>query len=534
MLMMVAGMTLCHAQAPNWVWAQGAGGANFENGLSVATDAAGNVYSVGGFGSPSITFGSYTLTNSGLINMFIVKYNPSGTVLWAKSALVSDFASASAVTVDASGNIYVAGSFGNTTVTIGSTTLTSVGSRDIFLAKYDSNGNVIWAKRAGGSGTDFVNSVATDASGNIVISGYFTGTSCVFGTTTLSNINTYNMYVVKYSTSGTVIWAKDGSSNFDGVSYSVSVNTSGIYITGYFTSDNATFGAYTINNAAPAGTGTADIFIVKYDASGNVVWARAIGGADDEGGSALTATSSSLFITGAFYGSSISFGSINITGSLGDVFVTEYDLNGNAIWAKSEGGIDDEEPYAICTDGSGVYVTGTYYSPSIQFGSSVITNTSASVFVFKFDTSGQELWATSAGGNSTDEGFGIAASSNSIYVTGSFYSSAMIFGTDTLLSSGSPDEFIAKLNSTTGIADLENTQSTITLYPNPTSGIFTIESTSAKLSSIKIMNVLGECVYQSEIRNSKSEIILTGVSKGIYFLQANTAAGIMNKKIMVE
>ena len=97
------------------------------------------------------------------------------------------------------------------------------------------------------------------------------------------------------------------------------------------------------------------------------------------------------------------------------------------------------------------------------------------------------------------------------------------------------------INMATGFSETDNPKFEITLYPNPTSGIFTIESTSAKLTSIKIMNVLGECVYHSEIRNSnvtqslsKSEINLTGVSKGIYFLQANTAAGIVNKKIMVE
>jgi len=87
---------------------------------------------------------------------------------------------------------------------------------------------------------------------------------------------------------------------------------------------------------------------------------------------------------------------------------------------------------------------------------------------------------------------------------------------------------------TLNVTAIEQSKNDIEIFPNPTSGIFTIESTFAKLTSIKIMNVLGECVYHSEIRNSKSEINLTGVSKGIYFLQANTADGIVNKKIMVE
>ena len=155
------------AQAPNWAWAKKAG-TNFDAwATAVAADDLGNSYAVGTYG-PSLTFGSSTITSNGFYDAYLVKYDANGNAIWAKGAGGSGFDNTSSVTTDHAGNIYVTGWFDSPSITFGSTTLTNVTgtSNDIFIVKYDSNGNVLWAKSAGGTGEDSARCVTTDALGN--------------------------------------------------------------------------------------------------------------------------------------------------------------------------------------------------------------------------------------------------------------------------------------------------------------------------------------------------------------------------------
>ena len=179
------------AQSPNYLWAKSAGGTSSDWGKSVATDASGNVFVCGVFESLSITFGSYTLTNASASSgdIFLVKYDASGNVIWAKSAGGTDDDYGYSVATDASGNTFVTGRFHSPSITFGSYTLTnaSAGSGDIFLVKYDASGNVIWAKSTGGTTEDKSSSVATDARGNCFVTGGFWSSSITFGSYTLNN-----------------------------------------------------------------------------------------------------------------------------------------------------------------------------------------------------------------------------------------------------------------------------------------------------------------------------------------------------------
>src|SRR3989338_2819744 len=134
------------AQMPHWSWAKSAGGASWDLGYSVSTDASGNVYMTGRFNISTITFGTTTLTNAGDYDIFIVKYDAAGNVLWAKSAGGTSSDVGTCVSTDASGNVLMTGSFQSPAITFGTTTLTSVGYGDIFIVKFDATGNILWAK----------------------------------------------------------------------------------------------------------------------------------------------------------------------------------------------------------------------------------------------------------------------------------------------------------------------------------------------------------------------------------------------------
>ncbi len=127
------------AQTPDWLWAISAGGTGDNRTESISIDASGNILVAGRFSSPSIAFGATTLNNTGIgasTDIFIVKYDPSGTVLWAKSAGGNNFERAECVSTDASGNILIAGYFQSPSITFGTITLTKEGtgvSNDFFL-----------------------------------------------------------------------------------------------------------------------------------------------------------------------------------------------------------------------------------------------------------------------------------------------------------------------------------------------------------------------------------------------------------------
>ena len=136
-LLILSGVN-ANAQALNWQWAKSAGGTTLDAGYSISTDAGGNVLVTGLFQSSSISFGSTTLTNAGggYLDIFVVKYDASGNALWAKSAGgTSSDDRGFAISTDASGNVLVTGSFQSSSITFGSITLTNAGSVDIFVAK---------------------------------------------------------------------------------------------------------------------------------------------------------------------------------------------------------------------------------------------------------------------------------------------------------------------------------------------------------------------------------------------------------------
>jgi len=521
----------CFAQSPNWQWAKSAGGGNDDHGQSISTDANGNVYATGSFRSSSITFGSITLTNAGQYDIYVVKYDALGNVLWAKSAGGSDWDEAQSISSDASGNSYVTGNFSSSSIAFGTITLTKAGSsssQDIFVVKYDALGNVLWAKRAGGTDSEKGYGIATDLNGNVFVTGYFQSTSVVFGATTLVNTAgaSFDIFVAKYDPSGNVLWAKSaGGTNWD-YGQNVSDDAFGnVFVTGYFRSSSITFGGTTLTNAS---TGSDDIFVVKYDASGNVLWAKSgMGNNQDNVYGISTDKSGNVFVTGIF--SYIIFGTtiLNSTG-IGDVFVVKYDALGNVLWAKRAGGgvTSYSWGYDISNDvGGNVYVTGYFNGSSITFGTTILTNVSSNtydMFVVKYNTSGNVLWAKSAGGTSDDYGQSIATDTNgNVYVAGYFKSPSITFGTTILTNASSTsynDIFVAKLDGSgvTGTHEFVNYNFETSIYPNPSNGIFTFQS-SEKKSRIEIINILGEVVYSENINSEKGEINLSDKNKGMYF-----------------
>jgi len=550
------------SQSPNWLWAKSAVGAATDEGLSISTDASGNVYATGYFFSPSLTFGTTTLTNAsnGTADIFLVKYDASGNVIWAKSAGGVNSDKGLSVSADASGNVLVTGPFYSPSITFGTTTLintdNSGNSADIFVVKYDANGNVLWAKSAGGTSYEYGNSISTDANGNVLVTGYFDSPSITFGTTTLTNSgSSTDIFILKYDANGNLLWAKSaGGTNLDG-GYGVSTDANGnVFIAGIFLSPSINFGSTTLTNVS---SGNADIFVVKYDANEMYYGQKKAGGtAYDRVTGISVDVNGNVLITGYFNSSSIAFGTTTLTntdimGTTPDIFIVKYDSNGNLLWAKSAGGtggMSFDEGNAISTDVNGnVLVTGRFGSSSLTFGTTTLTNADNTgntddIFVVKFNQNGNVVWAKSIGGSNVDIGNSIAADvSGNVLVTGPFYSPSITFGTTNLINTDntgfSSDIFVAKLNSVVGIEELSYNNSLLTIYPNPTSGkcILRLDnSISNAITTIEVFNVLGEKVYSINHSTNTPEIDLSDCPSGVYTLQVKTSQNTFNKKIVIQ
>jgi hypothetical protein len=233
----------------NFLWARRAGGSDVDISYSITVDASGNAYTTGVFKNTA-TFGAISLTSAGFFDIFVLKMDPNGNFVWARRAGSGGFndEGANSVAVDASGNSYIAGYFEGT-ATFGSTTLTGSGSLDVFVAKLDANGSFVWAKAIGGASSDSGNSIAVDGSGNAYIAGAFQGT-VTFGASTLTSAGGSDVFTAKMDTNGNFLWARRAGGTFSlDTSSSIAVDASGnSYITGGFGS-TATFDSTSLTSA---------------------------------------------------------------------------------------------------------------------------------------------------------------------------------------------------------------------------------------------------------------------------------------------
>ena len=391
---------------------------------------------------------------------------------WAKQMGGTDYDHGNSIAVDDSGNVYTTGTFrgtGDFDPGSGTSNLTSAGYSDAFVSKVDSSGNFIWAKQMGGTDNDYGSPIAidtTNATGGIYLGGTFSGIADFdpgTGTYNLTSAGYSDAFVVKLSTSGNFIWAKQmgGTSGAYYVSGgSIVLDASGnVYTTGQF-GGTVDFdpGAGIYNLTAV----NANIFVSKMDASGNFIWAKQMGGTSSSNSSSIKVDiNGNVYTTGSFIGTSDfdpGSGIYNLTSAgIWDIFVSKLDSSGNFLWAKLLGGSAEDESHSATVDMNGnVYTTGRFKGiADFDPGSGTYNLTPAGIwdiFVSKLDSSGNFVWAKKMGGSDYDYGNSIAVDlSGNVYITGGFIGTSDFdpgSGTFNLTSiSGSWDIFVSKLNS---------------------------------------------------------------------------------------
>jgi len=404
----------------------------------VTVDSSGNIYVTG------YTYGGLdNNTNSGNTDIFLVKYNSSGVKQWTKQLGTSNSDAGTGVTVDSSDNIYVTGS---TQGGLDGNSNTAGSSWDYFLVKYNSSGVKQWTEQHGsvakevlgvnGYYTDLGQGVTVDSSDNI----YVTGTT---------NYGSNDIFLVKFYDNGTKQWTQLlGTSSDDRVALGfgeimdgVTVDSSdNIYVVG------STKGGMDNNT----NSGGWDFFLVKFNSSGTKQWTQQLGTSSTDYGNAVAVDSSdNIYVTGTTAGGldgNTHFGS-------NDIFLVKYNSSGEKQWTQQLGGhwytssgnivySHNDAGTGVTVDSSNnIYVTGVT-SKVIVDGSNTSYGGVDSVLV-KYNSSGVKQWAKQLGTSGHDYGQGVTAdSSGNIYVTGKTNG-----GLDNNTNSGSLDVFLVKYNS---------------------------------------------------------------------------------------
>ncbi len=337
-------------------WMQSAGGPTIDQGMDVAVDGAGNTYVTGYFTSAA-AFGSTTLSSSGIDDVFLAKLGTNGLYVWAVKAGGVNSDRALSIKSDAAGNSYITGYFYGS-ATFGSTTINSAGAQDIFIAKYDNAGVCLWAKSAGGAGADIGNGITVDGSGNVIVTGEFAGNAS-FGSTSLNSQNgSTDVFTTKLDGSGNFVWTKQGSASQTDRGLDVDCDASGnVYITGQF-SDTITFDVQHLNNMLNA------VFVVKYNSAGVEQWFRRIGGgAVNISNSIACDNAGGIYITGDFQGTLSFFGTTTTTLSAtytNRIFIAKYDASGGLTWSVAESSDSPLTARSITTNGTSVFIGGHF------------------------------------------------------------------------------------------------------------------------------------------------------------------------------
>ncbi len=496
-------------------------------GSGVSADQSGNLYAVGYYGSPTLALASITLSNNGANgdDFFIVKYDVNGSISWAKSFGGTGNDEAYGVSTDIYGNVYITGTFDSHTITLGTSTFTNAGGQDLFLMKLDKNGIVIWARTYGGSGSDVSNFVGTDSHGKPFITGQFASHFLHFGSTILVDTTSQTQpFVVRLDTAGNILWALTakgtggGNGNFGAAA--CTDTASNLFVAGGFA-----FSILHIGTDSVLNNGVTNMFLAKFDSVGNVIWIRAAGGANEDAATGIGADRyGNVFVCGSFNSPSITFGTSSLANEgSSDIFIAKYGPDGSSKWAAGTGGTGIDQAKSIGVDQNGyAYLCGSFGSPSIDFGNgSLVDNGSLNLFLAEYSPIGIPLWSKSSGGSASD--YALSAytdASGNGYIAGYFNSSSVSFGGTTLVATGISNMLVAKIAGITGIELFSTAMSEINAYPNPVEDLLNFRFKDPKNASgfIVLFNSLGQEMKRIAFSGATStSIAVDDLSNGVYF-----------------
>ena len=493
-------ISLIQAQGVEWV-KQGSGHLT-DRGNAICRDDAGNLYITGEM-RDSIRFNNTLLQSDDSYAKYIVKYDTLGNVVWAKNSSFNPGPynlGGGGITSDGANNIYAWGNGGYS------------------VQKLDLNGNLVWNKDLfdifpGSIGISDIKVVGN----HLYIIGHFTFGNLFYnsGADSLVNEGGTDIFIVKTDLNLTIEWTTSEGGTGNDKGWGIYANSSDEIVAVGFFSDTVHFGTHQL-----VSNGNADIFMVKYDNTGSVVWANGYGSSTglDLAAKIIADNSGNLYITGRF-ANAINFTGTAITGAgSSDAYIAKFDNAGTPVWATAIIGTGaDEEADINIKDNKLVFISTTV--GNVTAGTQTANGVgSLDICVGEADLNGNIAWIKLMGSNGMDEGSGICQVENSIYFVGSFNSTAT-FESHSLTSMAQWDVVTGKIgySLTTKITDVTATNN-MAVYPNPANNLLYVDYKG--FADITITDFAGHIIVETNncppLHDTPVDI--SGLAKGMYII----------------
>ena len=458
-------LTVFFSFAANWEWVTSSGGSGMDRVWDIALDNLGNVLVTGEF-VDTLQIGSMTVQGWGLNDIFAAKFDANGNPLWAKAFGGNDGDIGLSIDTDALGNCYITGYYGGT-AHFEEQDLVTTGSWDIFVLKLDSDGNKVWVYSEGGASNDIGYGLSVMPDGRCFVTGWFGDTINFHDGSSLTSYGGSDILTFAYAANGDLLWKHKAGAVGVEYGYKIAVDAlANSYVTGVAGQDCNFDGTYAPGDGA---------FVASYNSDGLIRWINSAPGAGVN--SIAVDRSPSLIeqfgcITGRLTGNA-TFGIFNLSSVEGsdDAYGAVFELlTGNWTAAESGGGAGSDKGRA-CTYNGHPYYVGSYEATAGLFDFNVTAAGMADGYVYSAGGAGNQ-WLLSEGGLNNDTPTDIAVDNNgNVFICG-WYSGIARFGTNLMITSGNDsdlDMFIAKINTATPNEDdlAVTTLSRTKCYPNP-------------------------------------------------------------------
>lgn len=434
-------LTSASLYAQTLEWVNLPGGIKVDVAEDVIADHNGFSYVTGKFQN-TLAIGDTSLVSAGIADIFIAKFDPMSNLVWARQAGGPLEDQGIEIGIDSMGSVYAAGRFEGT-AQFDTVTAVSSGNVDIFVVKYDANGNFQWVNILGGSRDDRCRGLSVTPEGYCYIGGRYR-LSTKLNSFILTGVGEEDAFVAKLNVTGEVLWAQTfGGIRKDFGEDVVADQDGNVYITGsYF--QFIVFPDTTLDNL-----GDEEIFLAKYDTDGNYIWSRSFGSSERDYGEALSVDEyGNVLVSGAFSGTGI-FGKDTIySEGLMDMFLIKVNPDGDVLWAFGAGApINNDVSWANSYDGRGNTIVVGWYRGLMTFGDTTLFGSNTyNIFAGKVSAAGKATWVSKLGNtNSEDIGRGAGTDGQGNVYVGGGYEGTATYGSVTTTAVGLYDIIHAKL-----------------------------------------------------------------------------------------
>lgn len=495
--------------AQNFNWATAAGGIGNDVGTAIATDDDGNIYVTGNISGNGF-FGNQFVSAT-VFEVFLAKYTSSGNIIWAKTygGLKNEKAFSISVTSNA---VYLCGYFEGT-ANFGNSSITSVGGYDAFVMKTDLNGNEIWTKQVGGLNDDVAYGIATDNNQNVYVCGTYK-TAVSIGNFELSTTNLFTeSFLFSLDSSGNFLWAKSSLGNNNNSATGIAWNKKdGISVGGFFGNN------FTIDSTTVASQTTSyDAYVASFDLNGNLLWLTTTGSAAEDQVMAVACDNfGNTFFTG-YMGGTITNSVVTLPfNGWNDVMVGKLNTNGDILWMKQAGGAKLDLSTGISIDENGnVYIAGMFEN-DISFNTTQLRDPDRGVFLASYTNNGDFRFAQAAGDVQTDAALAVTTKNNTAFLTG-YYLFKCKFGNFELPYADFFNIFIASYSIPQALSIHHETKARLKIYPNPISNILRIET--LQKATVSIFDLNSVKMISAEVNSQQNTINVEKFANGIYFVK---------------